>query len=65
MNRLATELVKGILEEAEVPRKEIVGMFGGGFKPPTLGHLEVVKRALDENPSMIVTGKRFIKIKML
>ena len=27
-------------------------MFGGGFKPPTLGHLEVVKRALQENPEM-------------
>ena len=52
MNRLATELVKGILSEAEVPRKEVVGMFGGGFKPPTVGHLEVVKRALDENPEM-------------
>ena len=52
MNRLATELVKGILEEADVPRKEVVGMFGGGFKPPTVGHLEVVKRALDENPEM-------------
>ena len=52
MNRLAAELVKGILSEAEVPRKEIVGMFGGGFKPPTVGHLEVVKRALDENPEM-------------
>ncbi len=35
MNRLATELVKGILSEADIPRKEIVGMFGGGFKPPT------------------------------
>ena len=52
MNRLATELVKGILSEADIPRKEIVGMFGGGFKPPTVGHLEVVKRALDENPEM-------------
>ena len=52
MNRLATELVKGILEEADVPRKEVVGMFGGGFKPPTVGHLEVVKLALDENPEM-------------
>ena len=52
MNKLAAELVKGILSEAEVPRKEIIGMFGGGFKPPTVGHLEVVKRALDENPEM-------------
>ena len=52
MNRLAVELIKDILSEAEIPRKEVVGMFGGGFKPPTVGHLEVVKRALDENPEM-------------
>lgn len=52
MNRLSVELLRGLLEEAEIPRKEIVGMFGGGFKPPTVGHLEVVKRALDENPQM-------------
>ena len=52
MNRLSVELLRGLLEEAEIPRKEVVGMFGGGFKPPTIGHLEVVKRALDENPEM-------------
>ena len=52
MNRLSVELLKGLLEEAEIPRKEIVGMYGGGFKPPTVGHLEVVKRALDENPEL-------------
>ena len=52
MNRLSVELLRGLLEEAEIPRKEIVGMYGGGFKPPTVGHLEVVKRALDENPQM-------------
>ena len=52
MNKLAVELVKGILSETEVPRREVVGMFAGGFKPPTVGHLEVVKRALDENPEM-------------
>ena len=52
MNKLAAELVKGILSEAEMPRREVVGMFGGGFKPPTLGHLEVVKSALDQNPEL-------------
>jgi hypothetical protein len=52
MNSLSIELLKGILEEAELPRKEVVGMFGGGFKPPTIGHLEVVKLALDQNPEM-------------
>ena len=52
MNKLAAELVKGILSEAEMPRKEVVGMFGGGFKPPTVGHLEVVQRALNQNPEL-------------
>ena len=52
MNKLAAELVKGILSEAVMPRKEVVGMFGGGFKPPTVGHLEVVQRALNQNPEL-------------
>ncbi len=53
MNLLSLELLKGLLPENELPnKKEIVGMFGGGFKPPTVGHLEVVKRALSENPQM-------------
>jgi hypothetical protein len=53
MNLLSLELLKGLLPENKLPnKKEIVGMFGGGFKPPTVGHLEVVKRALSENPQM-------------
>jgi len=53
MNLLSLELLKGLLPENELPnKKEIIGMFGGGFKPPTIGHLEVVKRALSENPQM-------------
>ena len=52
MNKLAAELVKGILSEAEMPRKEVVGMFGGGFKPPTVGHLEVVQQAINQNPEL-------------
>jgi len=52
MNKLTVELVKGILNETEVPRKEVVGLFGGGFKPPTVGHLEVVQRAIQENPDL-------------
>jgi hypothetical protein len=53
MNLLSIELLKGLLEEDQLPRKkEVIGMFGGGFKPPTVGHLEVVKRALDENPEL-------------
>lgn len=29
-----------------------VGFFGGGFKPPTKGHFEVVKSAMKQNPEM-------------
>ena len=52
MNDLVKALIEGIISEDESPKKKIIGMFGGGFKPPTSGHLEVVKRALDENPEM-------------
>jgi uncharacterized alkaline shock family protein YloU len=52
MNPLAQALVEGILGENASSKKKIVGMFGGGFKPPTSGHLEVVKKALQENPEM-------------
>ena len=52
MNDLVKALVEGIINEEEFSDKKIIGMFGGGFKPPTAGHLEVVKRALQENPEM-------------
>jgi len=52
MNDLVKALVEGIIGEDKSSKKKIIGMFGGGFKPPTLGHLEVVKRALQENPEM-------------
>ncbi len=52
MNDLTRELIEGILGEDTPSKKKIVGMFGGGFKPPTSGHLEVVKTALQENPEM-------------
>jgi len=52
MNDLVKALIEGIISEDESPKKKIIGMFGGGFKPPTSGHLEVVKRALQENPEM-------------
>ena len=31
---------------------KIVGIFAGGFKPPTKGHFEVVKEALNNNPQI-------------
>lgn len=52
MNGLVEALIEGIISEEEQSKKKIIGMFGGGFKPPTSGHLEVVKRALEENPEM-------------
>jgi cytidyltransferase-like protein len=52
MNDLVKALVEGLIDVNESTNRKIVGMFGGGFKPPTLGHLEVVKRALEENPEM-------------
>lgn len=48
MNKLVKELTKGLLEQ----EKRTIGVYGGGFKPPTKGHFEVVKLALEENPEM-------------
>ena len=52
MNRLTDELVRGILGEEMAPRKETIGIFAGGFKPPTTGHLEVVQKALNDHPEI-------------
>ena len=40
MNKLTEFLVNSILEEEN---KEVVAIYGGGFKPPTTGHLSVVE----------------------
>jgi hypothetical protein len=45
---LVNELLKGLLEQS----KKTVAVYGGGFKPPTKGHFEVIKQALDENPEI-------------
>ena len=47
---LVNELIKGLLPEEE--KKKVVAVYGGGFKPPTSGHFEVVKQALEENPEI-------------
>tara|TARA_R110000822_G_scaffold149056_6_gene288139 strand:+ start:4782 stop:7679 length:2898 start_codon:yes stop_codon:yes gene_type:complete len=49
MNQLTKYLVNGILNEGE---EEVVALYGGGFKPPTGGHFEVVKTALQQNPEI-------------
>ena len=49
MNQLANFLVENILNEDVKP---ITALFGGGFKPPTAGHLEVVKKAINDYPEI-------------
>jgi hypothetical protein len=60
MNSLVKEITKGLLPEEE--KKETVAIYAGGFKPPTKGHFEVVKTALDQNPEIdkmiIYVGKK-------
>ena len=48
MNQLVKEITKGLLEE----QQKTVAVYGGGFKPPTKGHFEVVKQSLNENPEI-------------
>ena len=50
MNQLTKFLVDGILNEAE--SDVITALFAGGFKPPTKGHLEVILKAIRENPEI-------------
>ena len=58
MIKLVKEITKGLLEQ----ESKTVGVYGGGFKPPTKGHFEVVKQSLDENPEIdeyiIYVGKK-------
>ena len=46
---LIKEITKGLLPEEE---KKVVAVYGGGFKPPTKGHFQVVKQAIEENPNI-------------
>ena len=47
---LVQELIKDLLPEQEYKKK--VAVYGGGFKPPTKGHFNVVKQAFKENPDI-------------
>lgn len=49
MNPLTKVLVKGLLE---AENKKITAIYGGGFKPPTKGHFEVVTKAAEQNPEI-------------
>lgn len=44
----------GTLEEAEGESKGIIGLYGGGFKPPHKGHYEVLKKLLEKVDKAIV-----------
>jgi len=45
-NGLSEFLVNNILNEEEEKKEKSVALFGGGFKPPTKGHLQVVQNGL-------------------
>ena len=47
---LVNELIKNLLPEQE--KKKVVAVYEGGFKPPTKGHFEVVKTAIEKNPEI-------------
>lgn len=49
MGELSESLIKKILNEAS---EQVIALFGGGFKPPTKGHLEVVNKGLQNNPEI-------------
>ena len=49
MNGLSEFLVKSIINETT---EKVVALFGGGFKPPTKGHLEVVNQGIKQNPEV-------------
>jgi nicotinic acid mononucleotide adenylyltransferase len=34
------------------PISPTIALFGGGFKPPTKGHLEVVLQGIEQNPNI-------------
>ena len=48
MNKLSKYLLMGLLEQ----ESKIVALYGGGFKPPTKGHFEVVKKTLADHPEI-------------
>ena len=50
MLSLTKFIVDSILNEDK--NKKTTAVYGGGFKPPTSGHFEVVKEALRQNPNI-------------
>ena len=51
MNGLSEFLVESIIGESQ-ENVATNALFGGGFKPPTKGHLEVVLQGIEQNPDI-------------
>jgi hypothetical protein len=49
MNNFTKFLVNDLLEQKD---QKITAIYGGGFKPPTKGHFDVVKQATEQNPEI-------------
>ena len=49
MDSLTKVLLEGLLE---ADKKKTTAIYGGGFKPPTKGHFDVVKKAAEQNPEI-------------
>jgi hypothetical protein len=56
MNSLVKSLILPFLTEVDsLGEGSTVGLFGGGFQPPTKGHFEVVKKAIEKyNPNKFI-----------
>lgn len=53
MNSLVKSLILPFLTEVDsLDEGKTVGLFGGGFQPPTKGHFEVVKKAIKMYPNL-------------
>jgi len=50
MDSLVNDLIKPYLSENT--QQKVTALFGGGFKPPTLGHLKVILEAIKNNPEI-------------
>lgn len=48
MNKLSKFLLMGLLEQ----ESKVTALYGGGFKPPTKGHFEVVQQTLKQHPEI-------------
>jgi hypothetical protein len=49
MNQLTKVLLEDLLGDG---KKKITAIYGGGFKPPTKGHFDVVDKAAEQNPEI-------------